>query len=161
MLSACCSWSVTVGCLFHLFLSIYRSAVHRQGPGICPHFHERLLLSPAEGKCPRSQCAHVPSARPFPSACSRFASLASDGSETHYSMLWGIPAGVHSESGLERPQVAAAAVLSDPEDRRERAWHPLIQVSARRLPASATGCLAITRVLKWKTQGLLVTLAKP
>lgn len=67
----------------HLFFSIYCSPVHRQGLGIRPYFHERLLLSTSEGKRSRFQ---------QPVLCF---------SGTHDSMLWGIPTGVHSEPGLE------------------------------------------------------------
>lgn len=46
----------------HLFFSIYCSPVHRQGLGIRPYFHERLLLSTSEGKRSRT----------FPAACALF-----------------------------------------------------------------------------------------
>lgn len=41
-------------------------------------------------------------------------------------------AGVHPEPGLERPQVAAAAVLFDPEDGGQGARHPALQVRRKK-----------------------------
>lgn len=58
-------------------------------------------------------------------------------------------AGVHSEPGLERPEVSAAAVLFDPENRGQGARHPAVQV---RLQKTRRSYLKLALMLDFRKQ---------
>lgn len=73
---------------------------------------------------------------------------------SHICVLLGLcVAGVYSEPGLERPQVSAAAVLSDPENRGQGARYPAVQVRPRRARGRQcdASCLELALVLKHET----------